>query len=102
MIELSQNYIEKDDSGGPIEECRAEDVEPLANSGRHAELADIFGDQPLADAVLGPDLQVDNPGPEQLVPEQLWGEAIRREEGEAIPETGKNVKSWKQTTEDPK
>ena len=69
LIEPSHNYIEKDDSGGPIEECIEEDVELLAILTNVpvelGELADILGDQPLTDAVLGPELQVDNPGPEQ-------------------------------------
>ena len=36
--------------------------------------------------VLGPDLQVDHPEPEQQVPEEPWGEAIGHDEGEAILE----------------
>ena len=91
LLELSQNYIEKDDSGGPIEECKDADVELLAIVTNVpvelGELADILGDQPIADAVLGPELQIDVPEPEQQVPEELWGEAIGHDEGEAIPET---------------
>ena len=42
LIEHSQNYIEKDDSGGPIEECKDEDFELLAIlSNTVMELSDI-------------------------------------------------------------